>query len=517
MESIRWQAGQALSVTPPGTGNPVISVGHSSFNNGSYGSMDEERGVAGIGVDGFTVSQDSSAQSFRKARAAGRKPGKKVAGPSLILAFKTTEADQLVLVLVGAQGAGALTFAGVEATTLQNESYSVGGSSSTIASVAAYELQLAPGKHKIKLRSTTYTPSDGASIGAVAYVLSPAPLPELSGVTPSEGPQAGGTSVTLTGAHLAGATVVHFGARTADSFKVKSPDELQAISPEGMGKVPVTVTTATGTSSPTAAAEFTYVPPPTVSAISPTVGPEGGGTAVRITGTSLTGATGVQFGAGAAESYNVISSGTVEAVAPSGSGTVNVVVTTPYGTSSTVAGDQFAYIAPPSVAGVNPGSGPESGGTAVTITGDNFNEATGGDFGSSSAAFKVTSNNSTEATVPSGHGSVSVRVTTPYGVSTQDGQFSYNPPPSPSISLSVGPYHGNGAYDFAVQVHNFPTGRFRYYCYDNEHGPFEVFYTNEVTVTEPNKSSWPGQFCWDTAPYVAYLVMDGVQSNSAQF
>lgn len=329
---------------------------------------------------------------------------------------------------------------------------------------------------------------------------------------------AAGSNVTITGAHLVGATAVHFGVTPASSFKVVSADAIEAVAPAGGGSVPVTVTTQTGTSGSGPADEFTYVPPPSVSTISPSVGPEGGGTAVTVSGSSLAQATEVQFGGASAESYHVVSPETIEAVAPPGSGTVNVIVSTPYGTSGPVVGDEFAYVPPPAISGVNPGSGPEGGGTTVTISGSNLNDASSVDFGSSSASFKVNSTSSIEAVAPGGHGTVSVSVTTPYGTSSQDGQFTYNaPPPPPSIGLSVGPYHGGGAYDFSVQVHNFPTGRFRYYCYDNEHGPFEVFYTNEVTVTEPNQSSWPGQFCWDTAPYVAYLVMDGVQSNSVQF
>jgi murein DD-endopeptidase MepM/ murein hydrolase activator NlpD len=91
-------------------------------------------------------------------------------------------------------------------------------------------------------------------------------------------------------------------------------------------------------------------------------------------------------------------------------------------------------------------------------------------------------------------------------------------PPSPSISASRGG-PDRGGYDLNIQLHNFPTGTFTYYCHDNSGpgGSDTVFYENAVTVTDPNQGSWPGVFCYDSAPYVAYLVMNNVISNSVQF
>ena len=57
---------------------------------------------------------------------------------------------------------------------------------------------------------------------------------------------------------------------------------------------------------------------------------------------------------------------------PSGTGTVDVTVTTANGTSATGASDKFTYIAPPTVTNVNPTSGPQAGGTPVTVTGTGF-------------------------------------------------------------------------------------------------------------------------------------------------
>jgi hypothetical protein len=88
---------------------------------------------------------------------------------------------------------------------------------------------------------------------------------------------------------------------------------------------------------------------PTLSAISPTLGPAAGSNTVVITGTNLSGATTVNFGS-AAVPATVIGATEVVANAPAGSGTVDVTVTTPFGTTATIPADAYAYTPTPSVA-----------------------------------------------------------------------------------------------------------------------------------------------------------------------
>jgi len=74
---------------------------------------------------------------------------------------------------------------------------------------------------------------------------------------------------------------------------------------------------------------------PTVSGISPASGSTAGGTAVTITGTGFTGATGVTIGGAAATSVTVDNATTITCVTPAGSaGTASVVVTTPAGANA---------------------------------------------------------------------------------------------------------------------------------------------------------------------------------------
>ena len=86
---------------------------------------------------------------------------------------------------------------------------------------------------------------------------------------------------------------------------------------------------------------------------------------MTITGTNLTGASEVKFGANAATGVKAESATKVTATSPAGSGTVDVTVSTPGGTSTASLGDQFTYIIPaPTVTKVEPTSGPAAGGDA---------------------------------------------------------------------------------------------------------------------------------------------------------
>ena len=92
-----------------------------------------------------------------------------------------------------------------------------------------------------------------------AFSLSTAPA--VTAVSPTSGPLAGGTSVTLTGSGFTGATAVNFGSTPASSFTVTSDSQITATSPAatGFGPVDVTVTTPGGTSTTSAADQYTYV------------------------------------------------------------------------------------------------------------------------------------------------------------------------------------------------------------------------------------------------------------------
>src|SRR5262249_15017140 len=157
--------------------------------------------------------------------------------------------------------------------------------------------------------------------------------PTVTGLSPSSGAAAGGTTVTITGARFTHVRAVRFGSTPATRFVVDSPTEITATAPARTGTGRVTVSTWAGTSwSP---AHYLYLPPPDVTGIGPPAGPATGATSVTITGVGFTSATAVDFGATPATSFTVDGDTHITAAAPAGTGTVDVTVTSLGGTSGT--------------------------------------------------------------------------------------------------------------------------------------------------------------------------------------
>jgi hypothetical protein len=104
----------------------------------------------------------------------------------------------------------------------------------------------------------TVSTDGGTSATSGADVFTFVPAPVVSGLSPSTGPVEGGTSVTIAGTDLAGATEVDFGGVAAD-FTANPDGSLTAVAPAGVaGTVDVTVTTDGGTSETGPADQFTY-------------------------------------------------------------------------------------------------------------------------------------------------------------------------------------------------------------------------------------------------------------------
>jgi hypothetical protein len=87
---------------------------------------------------------------------------------------------------------------------------------------------------------------------------------------------------------------------------------------------------------------------PSITGISPSSGPTGGGTAVTIQGSGFSGATSVLFGGASATGISVQGDGVIVATSPGGAGTVNISVATPGGSSAIVDASQFVYSTPTS-------------------------------------------------------------------------------------------------------------------------------------------------------------------------
>ncbi|MER5617605.1 IPT/TIG domain-containing protein [Streptomyces sp. NPDC002215] len=240
-------------------------------------------------------------------------------------------------------------------------------------------------------------------------------------ISPNQGSTGGGTTVTITGTNLTGTTAVLFGTKPATGVTNVSPTQVTAVSPSGSGSVGVTVTTPGGTSNPI---PFFYVGAPFKSGLSVSSGPTAGGNTVVISGTGLSTATGVSFGANTA-TPTVLSDSRISVVVPAGAaaGPVGVSVTTAGGSNN---GLSYTYIDVPTITAVTPTSGPTSGGTAVTITGTNLTSTSQVTFDSVPAPFSVVDATTVSAVTPAGTvGAVDVGLSNPAGTATDVGAFTY--------------------------------------------------------------------------------------------
>ncbi|MGH9172634.1 MAG: IPT/TIG domain-containing protein [Acidimicrobiales bacterium] len=83
-------------------------------------------------------------------------------------------------------------------------------------------------------------------------------LPIVTSITPTTGPSAGGTTLTVTGVNLGGVTAVNFGGTAAASFNSVSSTSLTAVSAGGTGFALIEVTTPDGTSPYRSGAVYIY-------------------------------------------------------------------------------------------------------------------------------------------------------------------------------------------------------------------------------------------------------------------
>jgi hypothetical protein len=206
--------------------------------------------------------------------------------------------------------------------------------------------------------------------------------------SPSTGPVAGGTYVSITGQDFDNFTNISFGQTSAISITFISSTQLLAEAPAAPGGTGETVNiyAVGGNGAEVVMGEFNYTSPtgpaPTITDISPSSSPLTGGETITITGTNFTsGMSGITFSNSAttAVSCNQWTVNTSSSVASGTQGTC----TTPalaagsytvtatasdgqFGTWST----QFVYSAGPQITSLSPNSG--AAGTTVNIVGSGF-------------------------------------------------------------------------------------------------------------------------------------------------
>ena len=243
------------------------------------------------------------------------------------------------------------------------------------------------------------------------------PAPAVTGFTPASGLV--GTSVTINGSNLTGASSVTFNG-TAAAFTVTSSSAIQTTVPAGATSGPISVITPGGTASSSSA--FTVLSPPTISSFTPTSALAGA--SVTITGTNFSGSTAVSFN-GTAAAFVVTSDTQIQTTVPAGATTGPLRVTAPGGSVTSGSPINTASVIAPTIASFTPASG--GVGVSVTITGTNFTGVADVKFNGAAAAFTVVSDTSIQATAPAGVTSGPLSVTTPGGTATSASSFTAAP------------------------------------------------------------------------------------------
>jgi hypothetical protein len=170
--------------------------------------------------------------------------------------------------------------------------------------------------------------------------------PTITSVSPASGPLGGGQTVTVRGTDFTGATAVKFGTKPGTSVVVASATRLTVVSPShAAGVFDVRVTTPDGTTALVPADQYTYAAAPTITSVSPTSGPGGGGgQTVTVNGTDFTGVTAVKFGTTPGAPVTVLSPTQLTVGSPPHTpGTVAVRVVTNSGTSPSVPADRYTF------------------------------------------------------------------------------------------------------------------------------------------------------------------------------
>jgi len=237
----------------------------------------------------------------------------------------------------------------------------------------------------------------------------PSTAPTITSVTPTTGPPAGGTVLTITGTNFRTPVrvLVNAGpAGTKEAFVNQSsvtPTQITAVTPPinlvSTQTQAADITVIVDAGNPTEArvtktAAFTYVTTnltPVIRAISPTSGPIDGGTRVTIIGDAFEQPVQVFFGSAQAQVISVdfnqiiVIAPTARDTSPTGSGTVTgpveVKVTNVNSGKSVTSPTPFRYTPKMVITTVNPTSGSALGGTDVIIDGTGFNEPLTVDIG----------------------------------------------------------------------------------------------------------------------------------------
>ena len=358
-----------------------------------------------------------------------------------------------------ATGATSFTITGTGFATGANVVFTSGGQSAPAGDVTVTSPTTIAGTSPPTLPVgvadvTVRNPAGLSTTDAAAFTLYGPPSP--AAITPSIGSAAGGEPVTINGSGFLAGAQVYFHDVLATNVTVKAGGTITATAPAGTAgqNAEVVVSNVPGGGA-TVPGGFAYVTRPTVTDVTPALGPTTGGSMVVIAGTGFVDPATVLVSASGtsapATAVNVVSSSEIHSTLPAfAPGPADVSVTTGNGTGSLANG--FLYqvnptpAAAPSVVSVSPNAGSPQGGTSVTVLGSGFtdDECVLAFGGVAAQGEQVVASTRITARTPGGApGAADVTVTCPQsGTGTLSNGFTFEG--SPQLTL-VDPLAGDAA------------------------------------------------------------------------
>ncbi len=249
--------------------------------------------------------------------------------------------------------------------------------------------------------------------------------PTLSTVTPSNGPTAGSTTITLTGANFGMTATVSLGASPC-AVTGQSHSQIICTTPPGQGSSSLQVSVGSQVS---ASLAFTY-DPPSLTGVTPANGPTAGGNSITISGSSLGTSATVTLGGQTCPVTSQTHSQIV-CTAPPNEGTGLQIQAIVANVASNVV--SYSYDAPV-LSTVNPTTGGTAGGYLVTVTGTNFGLSGQVRINSASCATSTRSHTQIVCTLPAGMG-LTNPITVSVGARTSNSiNFAYSAPTITSVA-----------------------------------------------------------------------------------
>ncbi|MFO0615333.1 MAG: IPT/TIG domain-containing protein [Polyangiaceae bacterium] len=291
--------------------------------------------------------------------------------------------------------------------------------------------------------------------------------PRIDRLEPATGWITGGKAVNVHGKDFHAACVFKVGEAIAETrFQHEGLAEIVIPAATATGPVPVTILNPDGTSA-TLADAFTYeaIPtPPKLISIAPAHGPTIGGVSIRISGDNFTDAMKVRIAEVSAVT-KFVSAKIVDVELPARSTPGVVAVELALGGVTIRQEDAFTYFSlqAPKISGIEPMSGPSTGGTKVVIEGEGFPKNATVRFGREAAKYvAVKSATRIETVTPPttiiAH--ADVEVSSPEtGPGVMKKGFRYDAVPAPTITM-VAPAKGSteGGTELTVEGKNFAEG-----------------------------------------------------------